>query len=45
MSSFIEDHLIESLAIQLMEHELGWAPVSVYEAPSFLPWFPLPNPE
>jgi hypothetical protein len=45
MSSYTEDHLTEQAVIQLMEHEPGWARVNVSEAPSFLSWFPLPNPE
>ena len=30
-SSYTEDHLVEQLAIQLMQHELGWDVVNCYD--------------
>ena len=31
MSTYTEDHLVEQPAIQLMQHELGWAVVNCYD--------------
>ncbi|MES2997400.1 MAG: hypothetical protein V4733_11380 [Verrucomicrobiota bacterium] len=36
MSTYTEDHLVEQPAIQLMQHELGWAMVNCYDEWSLL---------
>jgi type I restriction enzyme R subunit len=36
VARYTEDHLIEQLAIQLMEHELGWDSVNAYDEWSLL---------